>query len=140
MSERPTILLVDDDPNRRQTIEIVARRAGMMRVYSAESESAARAHIITENNLDFAIVDIHLSPSTTEKEGLRVIAEIAKQHHSCVIICLNSSIDYEDGANAMMAGAHEYVSTQWQNVDWKYLLLNKLKLWKLVSDKRQKVK
>ena len=129
------LLVVDDDDERRERIVRAAEKVQFHKNDITQTRSGSQArHQIDESgqDFDFAVIDIVLT-DLPEKEGLDVIHLLRTKNPSCKIIALTGMGGTEFGIEAMRAGADDFISTQWEHVNWYSLLMHRLSLWRGVA-------
>lgn len=132
------VLLIDDSRDQLDAIARAAHTAGFAEneISRADTEEQAR-ELIRTHHFQLAVVDIMLTPDMME-EGLRLIAYLAGSSPDCRIIALTTKAGTEAGVKALRAGADDFVSSRWQNVNWVSLLSQRMMLWKgLIEEQYQ---
>lgn len=124
------LLLVSDQLEQMNDLLFVAKQVGFAEteIVTATSEDEADARIESQR-FDIAVVDIMLSVPAGQEEGLRVIARLAETCPKCRVIGL-TTYDQYDGAKVLKAGAHDFVGTYYEEINWLALLSERLRLWK----------
>ena len=124
------LLVVSDGDEQRADILDVAADVGFSEgdIVVATSENEADG-AINAGPFNVAVVDIMLSQPLEREEGLRVIEKLHERYPECRIIGLTQAPSY-DGGKALKAGAHDFIGTKWQNINWRALLRERLKLWR----------
>jgi two-component system, chemotaxis family, chemotaxis protein CheY len=124
----PKLLVVDNDARQRREIVYAARSVDFDKIEEADSEEAAYAAIHSGAEFQIAVIDVVLS-RLPAKEGLVLIEALREAQPDCKIIALTAQGDTEFGAEALAAGAHDFVSTKWEYINWVSLLEQRLKMW-----------
>jgi DNA-binding NtrC family response regulator len=106
MIQRSTyrILLIDDDPNCLDAIDQILRRDGY-EIFST-GEGLGGMKIIAENNIDLAIVDIHLP----DIDGLHVLYEIKRVRRDLPVMLMTAEPSKELRLASLEAGAYSFIS------------------------------
>lgn len=125
-------MVVEDIQHERLQIVQAAIDAGFARVDVVEADCESAAFDAIANGLfQLAVVDLFLSvPDASSPEGLRVISHIRDKQPLCTIIAITKDVRNEIGVDALNAGAHDFVSKNWQAINWEMLLYHRLLLWK----------
>lgn len=132
---RCMLLVVDDEVSQRSIIIDAAMGIGIVEIVQASTESEASL-AMRDTTFQLAVVDIMLS-SSMQRDGLRVIRELRDLQPDCRIIALTSKGGTEIGVECLEAGAHDFVSTNWQYINWVTLLEQRLSLWRGVLAESQ---
>ena len=74
MARNATVLIVDDDPSMRQTMELIVRSAGMRSITAMTGEQALE--VCERQSVDMVLLDVQL-PDTT---GTQVLAQLRERH------------------------------------------------------------
>jgi DNA-binding NtrC family response regulator len=98
------ILLVDDDLNCLDAIDQILRREGYETF--AVSEGRAVPKIITENNVNLAIVDFDLA----DTDGLQVLHEIKRLRRDLPVMLITAEPSKERRLASLEAGAYSFIS------------------------------
>ncbi|OYO00691.1 DNA-binding response regulator [Enemella evansiae] len=103
MSERPTILVVDDEPSLVKAMEINLRARGFAVLTAGGAKAALEA--VTEQQVDLVLLDLGLP----DGDGLEVIAGI-RGWSAVPILVLSARHTSDDKVEALDAGADDYVT------------------------------
>jgi len=98
------ILLIDDDPNCLDAIDQILQRDGYETFSTGEGLGAMK--IIAENNIDLAIVDIHLP----DIDGLHVLHEIKRVRRDLPVMLMTAEPSKELRLASLEAGAYSFIS------------------------------
>lgn len=122
-TNKPALLLVDDDPLITETLAFVLGRD--FSVHPAESRSAARALIAKLGFVPgLALVDLGLPPTPHRPdEGLRLISELLAAAPAIKIVVLSGQNDEANARHARALGAVEFVPKPCEPAVLKELLL-----------------
>jgi len=126
------LLVVDDDEARLKKIVRVAESVQFKTDNIQIAVGLADAIELidgTDLRYDFAIIDLILT-AWPEKEGLDVIKLLRAKFPNCKIIALTAHGGTALGIEAMSAGADDFISTQWEQINWYSLLQHRLQLWR----------
>jgi DNA-binding NtrC family response regulator len=104
MPRQPTVLVVDDDPALRQTMEAIVRSAGMNSITAASGEEAIEA--IRKNPVDVALLDVQL-PGIS---GIQVLRQVRERHPDVGVIMVSVVKDISVAVEAIKHGALDYVT------------------------------
>jgi two-component system phosphate regulon response regulator OmpR len=103
MSQKATILIVDDEPDVREVLEeyfVIHGYATM----GAESAAAARA-IAARHPIDLALVDIHMPG----EDGLSLARHLRERYSQTAVVMLTSADTVVDRIVGLEMGADDYV-------------------------------
>jgi DNA-binding response OmpR family regulator len=103
MSQKATILVVDDEPDVREVLEEYFTAHGYTAI-GAESAGAARA-IAAQRPIDLALVDIHMPG----EDGLSLARHLRERYASTAIVMLTSASTVVDRIIGLEMGADDYV-------------------------------
>ncbi len=101
---KPTILIVDDEPDIRALVEIALTRMGL-RTDSAANLSEARA-LLAQQRFDLCITDMRLP----DGNGVSLVAEIQKQYPQTPVAVITAYGNAEAAVESLKAGAFDFVS------------------------------
>jgi DNA-binding NtrC family response regulator len=104
MARQPNVLVVDDDPVLRQTMEAIVRSAGMNSVTAATGEEAVEA--VRRNPVDVMLLDVQL-PGIS---GLQVLRHVRERHPDVGVIMVSVVKDIPVAVEAIKHGALDYVT------------------------------
>ncbi len=111
MSDRPKILIVDDEPDVLLTLRMIFEAEGFDPLLAADGETALRR--VDEELPDLVVLDIMMPVL----DGWFVLAELGgRPTHPHVVVCSAKSGD-EDRARARELGAAEYVTKPFEPDD-----------------------
>ena len=103
MSQKATILIVDDEPDVREVLEEYFTAHGYAAI-GAESAGAARA-IAAAHPIDLAVVDIHMPG----EDGLSLARHLRERYARIAIVMLTSADAVVDRIVGLEMGADDYV-------------------------------
>jgi len=103
VTEQPTVLIADDEPGARTTLEIILADSGYRAETALTGEQAlARARA---GPLDAALVDVSLP----DLSGTEVLTALKKLDPDMVVIMVTGQASLESSVNALNAGAAGYI-------------------------------
>ena len=109
MHEKPQLLIVDDDPEVRKSLQIWLKNEGF-KVFTATDKNQAR-EIIKNENIAVCLVDLRLK----NEDGLRLSAELKSLDELLKIIIITGYPTYETAIDAMKTGMFDYLSKSTDN-------------------------
>ena len=132
MSEKPSILLVDDERNVLKSCQRLLHRAG----YQSElANSGAEALEKLKYNTFAAIVSDQRMP---EMEGTELLAEVAKQYPETVRIMLTGYADIQASIAAINKGSvWRYLTKPWDDEDYVTCVKQALDHYKMVREHQE---
>jgi DNA-binding NtrC family response regulator len=104
MARQPTVLVVDDDPALRQTMEAIVRAAGMNSFSVGTGEDAIEA--VRKSPIDVILLDVQL-PGIS---GLQVLRQVRERHPDVGVIMVSVVKDIPVAVEAIKQGALDYVT------------------------------
>ena len=104
MRNIPTVLIVDDDPSIRQTLEVIVRSAGMRPLLAKTGEEAL--DVAACNGVDVVLLDVQL-PGTG---GLQVLARLREQQPDVGVIMISVVKEIQVAVEAIKLGALDYLT------------------------------
>jgi len=111
MSERPKVLIVDDEPDVLLTLRMILAPEGFDPLLAADGETALRR--VDEERPDLVVLDIMMPVL----DGWFVLAELGgRPRRPAVVVCSAKSGD-SDRARAQELGADEYVTKPFEPDD-----------------------
>jgi DNA-binding response OmpR family regulator len=111
MSERPKVLIVDDEPDVLLTLRMILEAEGFDPLLAADGETALRR--VDEERPDLVVLDIMMPVL----DGWFVLAELGgRARRPSVVVCSAKSGD-SDRARANELGADEYVTKPFEPDD-----------------------
>ena len=105
MSESPTLLVADDDPGLRESLQRTLTRAGYQRRPRVRT-AAPRSSTIQGGGLDLILSDLKM-PGLTGIELLRAAKALAPDVD---VILLTAFGTIEEAVNAMKDGAYDFIT------------------------------
>ncbi len=106
-TSEPTVLVVDDDPEIRQSVMDILRRAGCRVVEAADGAAAIAAAVAVKPDLVF--LDMTMPGGM---DGAQVAAEIRRRFAECAMpmVALSACTEATDRARAIEAGCSLYLT------------------------------
>ncbi len=104
MTSRANVLIVDDDPALRQTMEAIVRAAGMGSLTAETGEEALDA--IGKSPVDVVLLDVQL-PGIS---GLHVLRQVRERYPDVGVIMVSVVKDIPVAVEAIKQGALDYVT------------------------------
>ena len=111
---KPALLIVDDVAANRA---VLARRFGRRGFEIAEADCGKRAlELIDQRSFDLVLLDVMMP----DVDGLEVLRRVRQQHSpvSLPIIMVTGRSEGTDIAEALAAGANDYVTSRW--ISWSH--------------------
>lgn len=109
MSDKPRLLIVDDDPEVQKSLHLWLKNEGFS-VFTASDSPQARA-VIQKQEIDVCLVDLHLK----NEDGLRLASELKALDEFMRIIVITGFPSYESAIDAMKSGIFDYISKSTDN-------------------------
>jgi len=109
MPEKPRLLIVDDDPEVRKSLQIWLKNERFL-VFTAASAAQARA-AIKDEEIAVCLVDLRLK----NEDGLRLASELKSLDEHLKIIIITGYPTYETAIDAMKTGIFDYLSKSTDN-------------------------
>jgi DNA-binding NtrC family response regulator len=104
MPRQPTVLVVDDDPSIRQTMEAIVCSAGMKPLSAASGEEGLQ--ILRRSTVDIILLDVQLPGMG----GLDVLRHVRETHPDVGVIVVSVVKDIPVAVEAIKLGALDYVT------------------------------
>ena len=104
MPRSPTVLIVDDDPSIRQTMDAIVRAAGMRSLTCSSGEEALKT--LHTMPVDLMLLDVQL-PGLS---GLDVLRHVADRQPDVGVVMLSVLKEVPTAVEAMRLGAIDYVT------------------------------
>lgn len=103
MVRRATVLIADDDPSIRQTIEVIVQSAGMRAITASTGEEAI--DVCSRQSVDIVLLDVQL-PGLS---GLQVLAQLHERHPDVGVIMVSVVKEIPVAVEAIKLGALDYL-------------------------------
>jgi DNA-binding NarL/FixJ family response regulator len=117
MMEKPTLLIIDDDPTVLETFKLWLEDEGYT-VYTASSKNEA-LNVLEDYSIAVCLVDLKMQ----EDSGLEISKELKKADTLLKIIIITGYPSYESAIDAMKIGIFDYISKSEEEQD----ILQKIK-------------
>ncbi len=98
-----TILVVDDEPQIRETVAGILSDEGFEVATAAEGEEALK--LVSEEHPDLVLLDIALPGA----DGLEVLQELKRQHPTLPVIMISAYGSVENAVKATRLGAYDFI-------------------------------
>jgi two-component system response regulator PilR (NtrC family) len=130
MSEKGTVLVVDDEEVMREILETLLVGEGY-RVKLAENGEDGLA-ISRREPIDLAVVDVMLP----DMSGIEVLDELKKADPEMVVVVITAFASVETAITAMKRGAFDYITKPFKNDEVLVVVSNGMKQRRLVTENR----
>ena len=110
MEIKPTLLIVDDEPGARQSLEVILEDD--FHVLTAENGQEA-LQIIQKEPVDLVLLDVHMP----EMDGLEILRRIKKQDEEIDVIMVSALNLARKAVDAMKLGAYDYITKPYEPED-----------------------
>jgi two-component system response regulator PilR (NtrC family) len=130
MSEKGTVLVIDDEEVMREILESLLTHEGY-RVKLASSGQDG-LEIASREPVDLAIVDVMLP----DRSGIDVLDELKKSDPELVVVMITAFASVETAIEAMKRGAFDYVTKPFKNDEVRVVVANGMKQRRLVDENR----
>ena len=107
------ILVVDDDPAIRTSLNLLLKQAGYAVQTAADAPAALRA--VRENLPQLILLDMNFSAATTGQDGLALLAEVRALAPRVPVVLITGWGSIALAVAGMKAGAAEFVTKPWNN-------------------------
>jgi nitrogen regulation protein NR(I) len=102
MSERPRILVADDEPNLRRVLSAILEREGYAVVQAADGQEALSS---LDDSVRVVITDLKM-PMV---DGMEVLRRVSERHPSVPVIMITAFGTVDNAVAAVKAGAFDYI-------------------------------
>jgi phosphoserine phosphatase RsbU/P len=111
---RPSILVVDDQPDVREALRLLLKGAGFGIDTAASPEEALAA--TARGAYDLVVADMNYTWDTTSgQEGLRLVDSLRAQRRDLSIVAMTGWSSIELAVEAMQHGACDFIAKPWDN-------------------------
>ncbi|MBM4347643.1 MAG: response regulator, partial [Deltaproteobacteria bacterium] len=110
MEIKPTILVVDDDPGARQSLEVILEDD--YRVLSTESGPEAMK-VLQGESVDLVLLDVNMP----DMDGLEVLRRIREQEEEVDVIMVSALNLARKAVDAIRLGAYDYITKPYEPLD-----------------------
>lgn len=124
------VLIIDDQPSARRILHNMLKSVGGINTHEASNLENARL-ILTQNNIDIALIDIRLSDDPRNRDGHTLVKEI-NQRHTALPVVITSLSEMEEIREAMRNGAFDYIIKDALSEDMLIPIIEKLRQHRLL--------
>ncbi|MDP3017072.1 MAG: sigma-54 dependent transcriptional regulator, partial [Deltaproteobacteria bacterium] len=110
MEIKPTILVVDDEPGARQSLEVILEDD--YRVLSAESGREA-LEVLQRESIDLILLDVNMP----DMDGLEVLRKIKEQDDEMDVIMVSALNLARKAVDSIRLGAYDYITKPYEPED-----------------------
>jgi DNA-binding NtrC family response regulator len=128
MARNPTVLVVDDDPSLRQTIEVIVRAAGMSPLVASTGEEALE--ICEKQGVDVVLLDVQLPGMS----GLKVLSRLAERQPDVGVIMVSVVKEIPVAVEAIKLGALDYITKDFSPTELSARITKSLEQLKAVRE------
>ena len=121
ISEKPKILVVDDEKSMREFLDIVLAKEGYHVVCAGDGEEACQ--VLEKGRFDLVITDIRMKTV----DGLGVLRKVKEVSPSTVVVLISAFATAETAVEAMKEGAYDYIPKPFKVYDFKRIISEALK-------------
>ena len=107
------ILIIDDDPAVRASIELLLKQAG----YETEkaSDPVTGMAVIHQRTPVLVILDLNFSNDTSGREGMAFLMELKSEYPEIPVVLITAWATISLAVEGMRSGAFDFLSKPWQN-------------------------
>ncbi len=116
------VLIIDDEPDIRATVEILLGRAGMTSMAAASVRSALA--LLNSERFDVVLTDMRLGDGS----GMDVVRWVAENRPATPVAVITAYGSAKDAVNALKAGAFDYVEKPVDNAVLRRVVQDALQL------------
>ncbi|NQZ07841.1 MAG: sigma-54-dependent Fis family transcriptional regulator [Algicola sp.] len=113
MSEKQTILVVDDDESVTMSLSLLLKKAGYKAIAAYDPVQALE--LLKAHSPALVIHDMNFSRSTTGEEGLELLQAIRVNHAKLPVILITAWGSIDLAVAGMKFGANDFISKPWSN-------------------------
>ncbi len=113
MSQKQTILVVDDDESVTMSLSLLLKKAGYKAI--AAYDPAQALELLSTHSPALVIHDMNFSRSTTGEEGLELLQAIRAIHDKLPVILITAWGSIDLAVAGMKLGANDFISKPWSN-------------------------
>ncbi len=113
MSERQTVLIIDDDDSIIASLSLLMRRAGYIPIGAATPEDALVQ--LDRHDVSLILQDMNFSRATSGEEGLALLKQVKERHAALPVVLITAWGSIELAVAGMKAGAADFVTKPWNN-------------------------
>ncbi len=130
MTDRATILVVDDERSMRELLEITLRQAGYAVTVADGGESAVE--VLARDTFDLVITDLRMR----KIGGLDVLRTAKQTSPETVVLVVTAYASTETAVEAMRLGAYDYITKPFKLDEIKLTVANALERKRLEDENR----
>ncbi len=130
MTEKGTVLVIDDEEVMREILESLLTSEGYRVKLAATGEDGIA--LASREPIDLAIVDVMLP----DQSGIDVLDELKRVDSELVAIMITAFASVETAIEAMKRGAFDYVTKPFKNDEVRLVVANGMKQRRLVDENR----
>ena len=130
-SEKPSLLVVDDEESIRELLEIMLKREGYEVETASSGENAVKA--LGKRSFDAVITDIAMPGMS----GIELLTRVRRQSHDTAVVVMTAHGSTESAVEAMKLGATDYLTKPFQIDEMKIAVTNALKARAMEKENRQ---
>lgn len=130
-SEKPSLLVVDDEASIRELLEIMLKREGYDVATAVSGEDAVKA--LGKHTYDAVITDIAM-PGIS---GIELLSKVRQQSFDTAVVVMTAHGSTESAVEAMKLGATDYLTKPFQIDEMKIAVANALKIRAIERENRQ---
>jgi len=119
-SQKPRILIVDDEESLREFLSIMLHREGYQ-VDSAMDGAQAEAHL-RDHAYDLVITDVNMP----RMGGMELLRHIKERAPETVVLMITAFSTTEQAVEAMKQGAYDYITKPFKNEEIRLVIKNAL--------------
>ncbi len=114
LTEKKTILFVDDDPDVRKTAELLLRKNGFAFCGAATPQEAMSR--IVSDAVDLILLDLNFSRAQTSgAEGLICLGDILRHDPQALVVVVTGHSGLNIAVQALRGGAKDFIMKPWNN-------------------------
>ncbi len=107
------ILIVDDDPAVRASLELLLKRTGYQSLLAQNPTEALAS--VDKNNPALILLDMNFSRATSGAEGLELLAELRRVKPEIPVMLITAWGTIDLAVQGMKTGAVDFINKPWQN-------------------------
>ena len=130
MSDKGTVLVIDDEEVMREILESLLTEEGYRVKLASNAEEGL--DIFQREPVDLVIVDVMLP----DKSGIEVLADLKKSDPEIVVVVITAFASVETAIVAMKRGAFDYITKPFKNDEVLVVIGNGIKQRQLVDENR----
>jgi DNA-binding NtrC family response regulator len=126
-SERPRILVADDQADVRHALRVLLKGQGMA-VEPVDSPAAAEK-AVGHASYDAALIDLNYSRDTTSgREGMELLTRLSRLDPDLPVVVMTAWGTIDLAVEAMQAGASDFIEKPWENARLVSVIRNQVEL------------